>query len=260
MKKFRKYGREPFGTAVIHGGPGVPGEMAPVARELSSMGGVLEPFQTAKTIEGQIEELKTIVTRHAHPPIVLIGWSWGAWLSFIFAAKNTALVKKLILVGSGPFEEKYARNIMKTRLSRLSEEENAEALYLINALEDPGMEDKDSALLRLGKLIAKADSFDPLPHRDDILRCRYAVFQSIWEQAAELRRDGILLDYGKEIRCPVVAIHGDYDPHPAHGIERPLTRILGDFRFVLLEKCGHTPWIESAAKHKFYRLLRSELV
>jgi len=41
MKNLRKYGHKPFVVAVIHGGPGAPGEIAPVARELSSIRGVL---------------------------------------------------------------------------------------------------------------------------------------------------------------------------------------------------------------------------
>ena len=51
MKNPRKYGSAPFNVAVVHGGPGAPGEMAPVARELSSFRGVLEPLQTATTVE-----------------------------------------------------------------------------------------------------------------------------------------------------------------------------------------------------------------
>lgn len=263
MKNLRLYGKPPFHTAVIHGGPGAPGEMAPVGRELSSMGGVLEPLQTARTIEGQIEELGEIVTKQGDPPVTLIGWSWGAWLSFIFAAKNTSLVKKLILVASGPFEEKYAGDIMKIRLSRLSEKDRAEVLLLINALEEPAQADgitkKDAALERLGKLISKADSFDPFPRENNVLGCQYDIFQSIWKQASELRRNGRLIEYGKSIICPVIAIHGDYDPHPADGISRPLTRILEDFRFILLKKCGHTPWIERLAKDRFYEIIRNEL-
>ncbi len=33
MKNLRTYGAAPFGIAVVHGGPGAPGQMAPVARE-----------------------------------------------------------------------------------------------------------------------------------------------------------------------------------------------------------------------------------
>lgn len=57
-----------------------------------------------------------------------------------------------------------------------------------------------------------------------------------------------------------MAIHGDYDPHPAEGVRRPLSRVLDDFEFVLLESCGHRPWIERAARDWFYDILRQELL
>jgi pimeloyl-ACP methyl ester carboxylesterase len=259
MKNLRIYGKSPFRTAVIHGGPGAPGEMAPVARELSSSRGILEPLQSAQTIHEQIEELRDTVTKQGNPSMVLIGWSWGAWLSFLFAAQNPELVKKLILVASGPFEEKDAQNIMQTRLNRLSEEERAKVLLLINVLEGPVMADKDDALLRLGNLLSKADAYDPIPHKRQVLECQYDIYQSIWQQAAKLRKEGKLLEYGAKIRCPVVAIHGDFDPHPAEGIRRPLSRVLENFRFILLEKCGHTPWFERSAKARFYEKLKEEL-
>jgi len=55
MKNPKKYGDAPFKIIVIHGGPGAPGEMAPVAEELSSDYGVLEPLQTKDSIKEQIE-------------------------------------------------------------------------------------------------------------------------------------------------------------------------------------------------------------
>lgn len=63
MKNLRKYGKPPFNIAVIHGGPGAPGEMAPVARELSSYCGVLEPLQTEASLEGQVRELYGILKK-----------------------------------------------------------------------------------------------------------------------------------------------------------------------------------------------------
>jgi pimeloyl-ACP methyl ester carboxylesterase len=74
-----------------------------------------------------------------------------------------------------------------------------------------------------------------------------------------LRRSGKLLEMGKEITVPVVAIHGDYDSHPAEGVEKPLSAILKDFHFILLEKCGHKPWIERQARERFYTILEGEL-
>ena len=131
MKNLRKYGNKPFNVAVIHGGPGAPGEMAPVARELSSVRGVLEPLQTATTLEGQVQELKAVLEKNGDLPVTLIGFSWGAMLCFIFTAQYPLFVKKLILIGSGAYEEKYAADITKTRLSRLSEEERVEAISLM---------------------------------------------------------------------------------------------------------------------------------
>ena len=259
MKNLRKYGNEPFKVAVIHGGPGAPGEMASVARGLSSVRGVLEPLQAALTIEGQNGELRDVLEKNGDLPVTLIGWSWGAWLSFIFAAQHPAFVKKLILIGSGPFEEKYALNIMKTRLSRLSIEEQAEVLSLMEALINPASGDKNVSLARFGKLISRADSYSPLPYKSEGLECQYDVYQNVGEQAQELRSSGKLLEYGKRIQCPVAAIHGDYDPHPSEGVKRPLSRILKDFRFILLENCGHQPWIERSAKVRFYNILNSEV-
>ena len=259
MVNLRKYGNKPFHVAVIHGGPGAPGEMASVARELSSVMGVLEPLQTAATLGGQVRELKAVLAKHAALTVTLIGFSWGALLSFIFTARYPSLVKKLILIGSAPYEEKYAVNIMQTRLSRLTEQEREQALSLMQTLNDPSIADKNTPLARLGKLLSRADAYDPLPHDDEILECRYDIYQGVWERASELRSSGKLLKLGKKIRCPVVAIHGDYDPHPAEGVVEPLSRILQDFRFILLEKCGHRPWLERSARDRFNNILKQEV-
>jgi len=259
MLNLRKYGNTPFTVAVIHGGPGAPGEMAPVAQELSSVTGVLEPLQTATTLEGQVRELKAVLEKHAALPVTLIGFSWGALLSFIFTARYPSFVRKLILIGSAPYAEKYASNITQTRLSRLTEQERKQALSLMQTLNDPSVADKNTPLARLGKLLSKADSYDPLPHDDEILECQYDVFQGVWEQAEQLRSSGKLLELGKKIKCPVVAIHGDYDPHPSEGVVEPLSRVLKDFRFILLKKCGHRPWLERSARERFYDILTREL-
>ena len=44
--------------------------MAPVARELSSNWGVLEPLQTADSLEGQVQELRIILEKNADLPNV----------------------------------------------------------------------------------------------------------------------------------------------------------------------------------------------
>lgn len=259
----RFYGASPHAVAVIHGGPGAAGEMAPVARELAAAGrGVLEPLQTATTVEGQVAELQSVLAANAELPVVLVGYSWGAWLSLLVAARHPGLVRKLILVSSGPFEERYVARLHETRWRRLTDAERMEFASALAALSDPDAPNKDAMLARLGALSSKSDAFDPLPEEpggDDLLSPQGETFQRVWEEASAMRRTGELLRAAEQVRCPVVAFHGDSDAHPADGVREPLSAVLPHFRFRLLLRCGHTPWRERQAREGFYRLLGEEL-
>ncbi len=259
MDNLRTYGKAPYRIAVLHGGPGAPGEMAPVARELSHKHGVLEPLQTQDTLDGQVEELRNVLESRASLPAVLIGWSWGAWLAYILAARYPALAGKVILVGCPPFETRYAAQIEDTRMSRLTEEEQREAARTQKRLHDITGQSHQTSLARLGRLFSKTDTFHPLPIQDETIKLQFNIYRAVWRTASEMRRSGELLELGKQIRCPVVAIHGDYDPHPAEGVQKPLETVLADFRFILLPKCGHAPWREKDARTKFYSVLSKEL-
>ena len=258
MKNIRTYGARPFHVALIHGGPGAPGEMAPVARELSLYQGILEPLQSTSSIAAQIAELKSVLETHGDHPITLIGFSWGAWLAALFTAKHPQDVAKLIIIGSGSFDEKYISDMQATRLQRLSAEERTELKNLMQIIstEEKGASE---AFTRAGELFSKADAYNPLPVSSEILDFQVDIFQSIWPEAARLRQSGELLESVSNIRCPVVAIHGDHDPHPAEGVRVPLEKQLADFRFILLERCGHKPWIERHAMQYFYEILHEEL-
>lgn len=263
MQNVRTYGKPPFTVAVIHGGPGAGGEMAPVARELASDRGVLEPIQTATSLHGQVEELRRVLENHGDIPVVLLGFSWGAWLSFLVTARYPALVKKLLLVGSGPFEEHYVSRLQETRLRRLSEEDRREFTLVIRALSNPATVDKDIVLARLKALTAKTDMYDPImteADASDVVGGQGTLFHRVWQAAAALRSNGALLALAQHIQCPVVAIQGDYDPHPAEGVHQPLSLALANFRFILLKQCGHTPWLERWAHASFYRIIKAELL
>lgn len=259
MFNARTYGLPPFSVAVIHGGPGARGEVATVAEKLSVRRGVLEPLQTADSLSGQVEELRAVLEHYGKDPATLIGHSWGAWLSFLLAARHPELVRKLILVSAGPFEEEYVAGLTETRLGRLLETVRAEVTDLQKRLGDPAERDKVSLFRRFGPLMSKADSFDAMTDQNSMIEYYPDTYEKVWSEAKELRRSGVLLQAGESIQCPVLAIHGDYDPHPADGVRKPLSRILKDFRFELLMKCGHTPWLERHAEARFYEVIESEI-
>ena len=263
VENYRTYGSAPYTVAVVHGGPGAAGEMAPVARELARNRGILEPLQTATSLEGQVEELRVTLASYAAPPVVVLGFSWGAWLSYIVAARYPTLVRKLLLVASGPFDERYVAQLQETRLQRLNAQAQAEWHAISTALRAQGAEDKDALLARLGVLASMTDTYDPIGTGADtaaMITPQGEIFHRVWTTAAEWRRNGTLLALGTHIQCPVVAVHGDYDPHPAEGVHKPLAALLKDFRFVLLQHCGHTPWLERQARDSFYQAIQRELV
>jgi len=258
----RKHGDAPFNVVVVHGGPGATGEMKLVADRLSTDRGILEPMQRGISIESQVDELLDIIEDSGAIPVKLIGHSWGAWLSALVTSKAPKLVEKLILISSGPFEHHYAKKIKPTRLSRLSEAEGREYQNLVDKLTHSQAGTSPEALARLGALATKSDAYDPLlsllahqaSHRGEP-----DAFSQALQQALEMRKNGTLLEQAARIRCPVTAIHGDYDPHPVEGVQRPLAAVLPNFHLILLEQCGHKPWIERQAKDTFYDVLQAEL-
>jgi pimeloyl-ACP methyl ester carboxylesterase len=231
--------------------------MAPVARELSGYIGAIEPIQTATSLDGQVDELARTLEAHATTPAVLVGHSWGAWLSLIAAARRPQVAAKIILVSAGPFDSQYVEDLHRTRLARLSTAEAEEWESAVAALSRESS-NRDELLARLGELTQRTDDYDtePDPHADsDQVAVSGDIYTSVWSRAAEMRETGELLQLAEAVQCPVVAIHGDYDPHPSEGVREPLSRTLPDFELVLLKRCGHTPWLERQAKQAFYRAL-----
>jgi pimeloyl-ACP methyl ester carboxylesterase len=258
MDNFRIYGAEPYDLVLLHGGPGAPGTLETIARRLSVSFGILEPFILSLSVKEQLEELHLIVTNHSSRPLFIIGHSWGAWLSFLYASRYPELVKKVIMIGAPPFEEKYVQRIQETRFSRLTEKEKKDfiieeqQLYYLPSV-------SESLSPEFTTLLTKTDVFEILPKENLFSKFFPEVYKSVWAEGSGLRRSGRLLEYAKDIKCPVVAINGDFDPHPAEGVKDPLMKIIPNFRFNLIEKCGHYPWKEKYGKDILYRILYKEL-
>lgn len=256
---YRLHGEEPYKIIVIHGGPGAPGSASTLAKMISKKFGVVEILQKADSIEGQLGELLTIIDEVVDSKVVLVGHSWGAWISYIFAAKHSQKVSKIILIGSGAYEDKYLKTMHTSRQSRLSSEESERAQKLFKILTNNDVMNKSTILKEFGELMEKADSYQMCEYRDEIIEFQSEAFNKLMEEANKLRSNGELIDLATEIRCSVIAIHGDYDSHPYQGVKEPLSKACKNFKFYLLEKCGHTPWNELHAKDIFNHILMSSL-
>lgn len=253
-QEVRQYGNTPSNVVVLHGGPGGAGEVEPFACELGHRShAVLEPFQTGRTVDGQVDELASQIERFCTAPVAIVGWSWGAWLGCLLAARYGTLVRKLILVGSGPFEARYAAAIRTTKNSRLTNDQHTEMLDLRPEEGNPDQVARFIELNDVTDTYARDTSPQPCVSFDG------AIHAAVWPEADEMRKSGALLDAVSAIRCPVVAIQGDYDPRPSEGVQVPLQAALPSADFIQLERCGHKPWQEAFAKDEFYRLVETAI-
>ena len=62
---------------------------------------------------------------------------------------------------------------------------------------------------------------------------------------------GSLKGFGQE----VYLIQGESDPHPVKGVMIPLQENGVPCETYILEKCGHSPFMEKYAKDEFYKIL-----
>jgi len=255
----RKYGSPPHQLILIHGGPGAAGQLSPLARKLSAKIGLIEALQTRDTINGLIEEIHDIIMGHARKPVIMLGHSWGAWLSLLYGKRYPADIKMYILVACPPFENESARSIMQTRLERLDNNKTEYLHKLLLDIENSSENPKDETFSEIATILRLADAYehdDPAPNGSAY---SFELYDAIWKEAERLRSNGELLRQASNINCPVLAIHGDHDPHPAEAVSIPLKNSLKDFRFKLLKKCGHEPWSERYAKVAFFNLLYKEI-
>ena len=253
----RKYGREPYRVVVVHGGPGALGDVAAIARNLSSSVGVLEPIQSKYTVDGLIKELKEQVETYTNEPLFFVGHSWGAWLALLFAVRYPGKVKQLILVGCAPFEEEYVSLISERRKKKLSEEEGTYWDLLVGKLERGY--NRDDVLMELERLVVKSDHYrfrETEEDKRDILPVDGKMYSSVWREAEKIRKDGRWKNLLSRVRCPVYVIHGEMDPHPLEGVIEPLFRANIKFRKIVLPRCGHSPFKEEEVCESFYDLLK----
>lgn len=208
-----------------------------------------------------MEELAEILRSSAEIPVILVGYSWGAWLSGMVAVRYPELVYHLILISACPLEEQYAV-VWENRMQRLTPDEQKTVHNLMVQIQNPSCSDRDRLLETFGRLMQKADTFCPIPENNDesdILSCDPEIFSQVWAEAAKMRKTGELLSFFQQISCPVTVIHGEYDPHPVQGVIEPLTRILPRFTSIVIPDCGHCPWEEAVARDIFFPQLHDEI-
>ena len=207
-------------------------------RESASSG----PF----TVEANLADLEAI-RRHLNVEQVdLIGHSWGGLLGLFYAAAFPERVARLTLIGTiGPrrgWEEAFQNTIdrrhsdaQRRRLARIDAEiarrrdrAEREELYrrrfnvALPSYMAPAHRDTPMEIESYSRRVN-------LETMADVHRSRYA--DSSWESGLA------------KLAGPITMIHGSQDPVPWSVVE-DIQQLLPQARAILLEDCGHFPWLE----------------
>ena len=253
---YRTHGEKPYKVIALHGGPGASGSLYDLCEELGKKFGVIEILNQGISIDEQIEEIFSVISSIGEQPVILMGHSWGSWLSIYYENAHPEQVDKLILISSGPFDTEYVSQIEKTRSNRMTRKAKEKLSEHFVKINDEDEIQANEHFAKAGKLISDLDSYE-VDHIDidDKQKVDMKIYQQVWGEASKRRKTGELKSALKSVQCPIRVIHGDHDPHPVEGVKRPLNKEGLNAKCFVLSKCGHYPWRERHAKEAFYQIL-----
>lgn len=258
-QRIRSFGTDGPGVIVLHGGPGAYGGSDTLAEGLSGKFRTLAPRQRRSgavrlSVDIHVEDLRDLVeTMAPSEPPALVGASWGAMLALAFAVKYPALC--IALVGCGTFTDDARKALTSTRLERIREH-IARHPRFEDDLDLPVMEQ----MLKWHEMTDTFSRADPPHGSDPAKQFDRQAFEETWNDMLRLQREGVYPRSFTAVSCPVVMIHGDYDPHPGTMTAECLRSYIPHLEYKELTNCGHDPSIERYARSECYDFLESWLV
>jgi len=254
----KRYGLSGPTVIVLHGGPAAAGSAEPLARGLAGCCRILEPWQRGRgteplTVATHVADLHEVVTGGMISKPVLVGESWGAMLALAYAAAHPNAVQATVLVGCGTFDEEARAQFVRTRDQRKTAD-------MLRQLEQLQVDCPDAAkrCMLEHELTRRVYEYEPMPaHAGDQLPGPFDMKAHIetWNDMLGLQKESVYPAAFAAITCPVLMLHGDYDPHPGPAIYSSLKRFIPQLEWREIEKCGHSPWNERWACDSFFKIL-----
>ncbi len=239
---------------MLHGGPGAPGQMAPVARTLSHRFHVIEPLQRLSggerlSVARHVADLHELIEGYPGRP-ALVGSSWGAMLALAYAAEHPRSAGPLVLIGCGTFDSSARAFLESTVAARM----DAELRRKLERLEHE-VPDEDERFGRVGALLAPLYSWDLEESGLEGVGFDARGHLESWNDMLRLQAQGVYPAAFSRIQSPVLMLHGADDPHPGRRILAGLKQYLAQIEYRECDHCGHFPWLEREVREDFYRVL-----
>jgi proline iminopeptidase len=197
----------------------------------------------------QVDDLVLVVAELRLTSLTLIGYSWGALLALLYMIEGSRqgsvpLPARAVLVDSGPVTRGYQDRFEAEFARRQS---NSEIRTLRDELGASGLRERDPEAFRQRAFELSVAGYFADPQRARNLtpfRVVGRVQESIWSSLGDydLTRPGLL----DSLNVAAVFIHGRQDPIPLESSAQAAASMRA--RLVILEECGHVPYVEQPEK------------
>jgi pimeloyl-ACP methyl ester carboxylesterase len=174
-------------------------------------------------------------------------------LGLAFASTYPERISGLALVGCGTFDRRARARLQSTLAERTTPELRARIARLATEVPDENE--------RAARAHALSDSLYTYRRAVDepIAALDLKGHTESWNDMLRLQESGVYPAAFTSIACPVLMLHGSYDPHPGGLIRDGLREFIPHLEYLELERCGHAPWIEAHARDRFLSSLRAWL-
>lgn len=252
---------------ILHGGPGFEhtyllpqmGELAHSYKlifydQRTSGGSTASTDSSSITLENFVEDLEGVRKAFNLNKMNLLGHSWGGMLGMFYAIKYPENLNSLMLIGSGGARSDFWKELFSNIRQKRTPEDSLEIANL-KASED-FKNNNIEAVQKYWKLFFRAYFYDQSLGNSLNMQLSETTIKNM--SLIDSRPLGhVLLDYDirdelSVISCPTLIIHGDTDTVPLE-YAKEIHENIANSEFVILENCGHFPFIETP--NKFFGLI-----
>ena len=259
---------------VIHGGPGLSQDyLLPKMEKLAENNFVIFYDQrgcgkSTSIIDKEsiniinfVADVETIRKYFGFEKISILAHSWGSFVAMKYAIAYPLFVDKLILSNSIPASSEELALFHKEWNRRMSP--YLEEIEKMQSSEELARGDVDT-VENYYHIIVRTYCY--LAEKANLLNVKmephafingtkvYSIFdENLFSHSFNLH------EALKEVKIPVLVIHGDTDPIPSYAAQH-IYESLPNAKYILMQKCGHFPYVEDpeAYFHYIKEFLREE--
>ena len=195
------------------------------------------------TWKTHVEDLGAVVEEFELDPPSVVGYSWGAMLTLLYAIEQRVNphprpLDRMALINPAPLTTEYRRQFEAEFARR---QQSPEIQRMRDDLTASGLRERDPEAYRQRAFeLGVAGYFSDPRKAADLTPFRVVgrIQQSVWESLGDFD----LISNLKGMKIPSIIIYGRDDPIPLASSSEAASAL--GTNFVVLDECGHVPYVE----------------